>query len=88
MNFNTELFGRTPEGEEVSLYTLTNAKGLRARITNYGAILVSLEVPDRHGKLDELYATMRDAAPMQRPAVLARYVDDRSFVAWAKQLRL
>jgi len=54
MNFNTELFGRTPEGEEVFLYTLTNAKGLRARITNYGAILVSLEVPDRHGKLDDI----------------------------------
>jgi len=54
MNFNTELFGRTPEGEEVFLYTLTSAKGLRARITNYGAILVSLEVPDRHGKLDDI----------------------------------
>ena len=54
MNFNTELFGRTTEGEEVSLYTLTSAKGLRARITNYGAILVSLEVPDRHGKLDDI----------------------------------
>jgi aldose 1-epimerase len=54
MNFSTELFGRTPEGEEVFLYTLTSAKGLRARITNYGAILVSLEVPDRHGKLDDI----------------------------------
>jgi aldose 1-epimerase len=54
MNFNTELFGRMPGGEEVSLYTLTNAKGLRARITNFGAILVSLAVPDRHGKLDDI----------------------------------
>jgi aldose 1-epimerase len=54
MNFHSESFGRTPEGEEVFLYTLTSAKGLRARITNYGAILVSLEVPDRHGKLDDI----------------------------------
>lgn len=54
MNFSTESFGRTPEGQEVSLYTLTSAKGLRARITNYGGILVSLEVPDRHGKLDDI----------------------------------
>jgi aldose 1-epimerase len=54
MNFSTESFGRTPEGQEVSLYTLTSTKGLRARITNYGAILVSLEVPDRHGKLDDI----------------------------------
>jgi aldose 1-epimerase len=54
MNFHKEPFGQTPEGEEVSLYTLTSAKGLRARITNYGAILVSLAVPDRHGKLDDI----------------------------------
>jgi aldose 1-epimerase len=54
MNFSTEPFGRTSEGEEVFLYTLTSAKGLRARITNYGAILVSLAVPDRHGKLDDI----------------------------------
>jgi aldose 1-epimerase len=54
MNLHTDPFGRTPEGEEIVLYTLTSAKGLRARITNFGAILVSLEVPDRHGKLDDV----------------------------------
>jgi len=54
MNVHTDLFGRTPEGGEAFLYTLTNAKGLRARITNYGAIVVSMEVPDRHGKLDDV----------------------------------
>jgi len=54
MNIHTESFGRTPEGEEVFLYALTSAKGLRARITNFGAILVSLEVPDQHGKLDDV----------------------------------
>ncbi len=46
-----ESFGKTPDGQEVDLYTLTNTNGLRARITNYGAILVSLEVPDKNGKL-------------------------------------
>jgi len=54
MNVHTDLFGRTPEGGEAFLYTLTNVKGLRARITNYGAIVVSMEVPDRHGKLDDV----------------------------------
>jgi len=54
MNIHTEPFGRTPEGEEISLYVLTSAKGLRARIINYGAILVSIDVPDRHGKLDDV----------------------------------
>ena len=54
MGIKTESFGRTPDGQAISLYTLTNRNGLRARITNYGGILVSLEVPDRRGKLADI----------------------------------
>jgi aldose 1-epimerase len=50
MSINVESFGKTPDGQEVGLYTLANINGIRAKITNYGAILVSLEVPDRDGK--------------------------------------
>ena len=44
-------FGKTPDGTAVDLYRLTNRHGLRAAITNYGGIVVSLLVPDREGKL-------------------------------------
>ena len=54
MNANKESFGKTPDGEQVDLYTLTNTSGIRARITNFGAILVSLEVPDRDGNLADI----------------------------------
>ena len=54
MSVNQESFGQTSEGREIDLYTLTNGNGLKARITNYGAILVSLEVPDRAGKLADI----------------------------------
>ena len=54
MSINTESFGKTPDGQEVDLYTLANTNGLKARITNYGAILVSLEVPDKNGKLADI----------------------------------
>ena len=47
-------FGTTPDGDDVTLYTLTNAPGLRATVIEYGAILVSLEVPDRHGTLADI----------------------------------
>lgn len=47
-------FGTMPDGGRVSAYELTNAKGMRARVMNYGAILVSLEVPDREGKLGDI----------------------------------
>jgi len=43
-------FGKTADGTPVELYTLTNANGLEAKITNYGGIVVSLLVPDRDGK--------------------------------------
>jgi len=49
-----EAFGKTPEGEAVELYTLTNANGLKARIMTYGGIILSLEVPDRDGKLGDI----------------------------------
>jgi len=54
MDINVESFGKTPEGQQVRLYTLTNAKGLKAGIMTYGAIVVSLQVPDRKGKLDDV----------------------------------
>ena len=49
-----EPFGRMPDGTEVNIYELTNAKGMRAKVIDYGAILVSLEVPDRAGKLGDV----------------------------------
>lgn len=49
-----EDFGKTADGQNVELYTLTNDSGVEARITNYGGIVVSLKTPDRNGKLDDI----------------------------------
>lgn len=43
-------FGKTADGTPVDLYTLTNDKGVRISITNYGGIIVSLFTPDRNGQ--------------------------------------
>jgi aldose 1-epimerase len=43
-----------PDGREVESFTLTNASGMRASIIEYGAILASLEFPDRDGELADL----------------------------------
>ncbi len=42
-------FGAMPDGTDVTVYTLTNAHGLQAKVIEYGATLISLEVPDREG---------------------------------------
>ena len=48
------VYGKMLDGREVKLYTLTNASGMEAKITEYGAILVSLKVPDKDGKLADV----------------------------------
>lgn len=47
-------FGKTKDGTDTALYTLTNAHGVKADITNYGGIVVRLFVPDRNGQLDDV----------------------------------
>jgi aldose 1-epimerase len=42
------------DGRAATLYTMTNANGTRVRITNYGGIVVSIEVPGRNGKFADV----------------------------------
>jgi aldose 1-epimerase len=53
MSIEKRSFGKA-DGQEVYLYTLTNANGLKADITNYGGIVTSLIVPDRKGNLADI----------------------------------
>jgi len=48
MGIRKDPFGKTIDGKVVDLCTLTNVRGMEVKITNYGATLVSLKVPDRH----------------------------------------
>jgi len=47
-------FGKTPDGQPVDLYVLTNKSGAEVSITNFGGAVVSLKVPDRNGKLADV----------------------------------
>jgi aldose 1-epimerase len=49
-------WGKTRDGESVEIFTLKNAKGVEARIINYGGIVVSLKVPDRSGAMGDVVA--------------------------------
>jgi len=44
-----ETYGTLPDGREVKIFTFSNENGMTAKVTEYGAILVSLEVPDKNG---------------------------------------
>ena len=46
-------FGKTPDGVPIKLYTLTNGS-ITAKVTDFGAVLVALEVPDPQGKVEDV----------------------------------
>ena len=57
-----EAFGKSGT-EAVDIYTLTNRAGIEARIMTYGAAIVSLKTPDRHGRLQNIVLGFDTLAP-------------------------
>lgn len=74
-------FSRSIDGKDTELCVLTNKNGAELAITNYGAKIVSLMVPDRHGKLVDVvtgHATLEDYLHSEEPyfgAVCGRYAN-------------
>lgn len=56
------VFGTLPDGRSVEEVTLTNGKGITARILSWGALLRSLDVPDRSGKAADVVLGYNDLA--------------------------
>lgn len=50
MSVKKEIFGIHPSGKEVYKFEIENKQGMKAVITNFGAILISLFVKDKKGK--------------------------------------
>ena len=48
------LFGTTSDGQAVKLFTLKNKSGAELQVINFGAIVLSLKVPDRNGQLADV----------------------------------
>jgi len=54
MKVTKSYFGKTNEGIEVDLFTLTNDHQVFVKITNYGAIITSIVTPDKNGELTNI----------------------------------
>ena len=89
-------YGTMPGGTPVELYTLTNAKGMRAEIITYGGALVRLTAPDRAGKLADVVLGMDTldgyrTQPNYFGALIGRYgnrIGHASFTLEGKSYRL
>ena len=54
MKIETTPFGKLKNGSEVKLFTITNDNKVSVKITNYGAIITSIEMPDKNGKIENI----------------------------------
>ena len=55
-------FGKTKDGKEVFLFSLENKNGVKAEVTNFGANLVNLFVPDKNGKAEDIVLGFDDVS--------------------------
>lgn len=58
-------FGKLADGREAKLVTIANKNGMTIEVTNYGATLVGIVVPDKNGRHDDVllgYADVTDYA--------------------------
>ena len=55
-------FGATVNGDETKLYTLTNCNNMEISVTDYGAVLTQVIVPDKEGNLCDVVLGYDEAA--------------------------
>ncbi|HKY18437.1 MAG TPA: aldose epimerase family protein [Rhizomicrobium sp.] len=57
---DTSVYGTTKDGATVHVFTMTNNHGMRAQVLDYGAIVCSVEAPDRDGKMANVILCQKD----------------------------
>lgn len=77
LTISKEAWGKA-DGKDVSLYTLTNAKGMSVKISNYGGTITKILVPNKDGKIDDVVLGFDSLATYQRGcpyfgALIGRY---------------
>jgi aldose 1-epimerase len=73
-----DVFGKANDGNDVYVFTLTNSKGLAAKVIELGAHLIRLEVPDRDGKLANIvtgFDSMQRYRSAYEGATIGRYAN-------------
>ena len=96
LNIDSVAFGTTPDGQAATLYTLTNARGVEATITDFGGVVVSLKVPDRNDSLADVVLGFDSLEPYFKDspyfgALVGRYgnrIDQGKFTLDGKEYTL
>jgi aldose 1-epimerase len=54
MKRSTQSFGKTADGREATLFTVTNDNGMSVSVTDFGATVVKICVPDKNGNVADV----------------------------------
>ncbi|MEN8255200.1 MAG: aldose epimerase family protein [Verrucomicrobiota bacterium] len=65
MSVVKESFGKTKDGQAVEAFVFENANGIKVKVINYGATIVSVEAPDRDGNMADVVLGFDDMAGYQ-----------------------
>ncbi|MCZ6898644.1 MAG: galactose mutarotase [Bacteroidetes bacterium] len=71
MDISSQFFGKSYSGEDVHLFTLRNSNRGMLQVTNFGAIIVGVYMPNQLGKLENLVLGYEN---------LAAYLEDKDFL--------
>ena len=96
LSVEVQSFGRLSNGEEAHLFTITNSSGSSLSISDYGARIVSINIPDRNGKLGDVIIGHGDLSTFETGdrfmgCVLGRYgnrINNSSFVIDSVEYRI
>ena len=73
-------FGKLPDGRSIDRFTLTNSSGMQVQAITWGAIITSIRVPDRNGRIDDVVLGYDTLDPYVRNpsyfgAIVGRYAN-------------
>lgn len=54
LNVEKAVYGQTPDGDTVKVFTLTDGKGMEVKLITWGATVISLKVPDKNGLYEDV----------------------------------
>lgn len=89
-------FGRTKEGEKASLYYLKNKNDMEIAVSDYGATLVKVLIPDKNGEIQDVVLGYDTSEEYERAnehfgatvGRVANRIGGASFVLHGKEYRL
>ncbi len=69
MKIEQKSFGQLKNGENITLYTITNRNGASVDLSDFGATIVSIKVPDKNGKFIDVTQGYNSVTPYETSPV-------------------